>query len=145
MPLLLVFVLVTVGGCYWISGPWTGRDTIEDRFEEIEIGMLQEEVDDILGDPSEFKYVTAKDGSIPEGSKAAHLLYKYDYPTDPLLITVKVDYFGIVTEKHFDDTETVSKLAAKKSYEEKLSYPGAPQRRFRELLKKKAKEGKTTH
>jgi hypothetical protein len=136
-PLVLLTVLVTVSGCWWISGPWTGADAIRDRYEKIEVGQLREDVEKEFGDPSEEILVTGPEGRVAEDSKEAWLLYKYDYPTDPLLITVKVDYFGIVTEKHLDDKETVSKIAEKKTREEKVSYPGAPQRRFQELLKKK--------
>lgn len=141
MPVLLVALTVVLGGCYWISGPWIGRDKTYDKYEDVEVGMLREEVDDIFGDPSEIIYVTGEGGRAAEGSKEAWLLYKYDYPADPLLVTVKVDYFGIVTEKHFDDQETIAKLAEKKTMQEKISYPGAPQRRFQELIKKKQKQG----
>ncbi len=134
----LVLVWAASAGCYWISGPWVGRDKIQERYDEIEVGMLQEEVEDELGEASEAKYVTDQSGRIPEGSEEAWLLYKYDYPDDPLLITIKVDQFGIVTEKHFDDMETVAELAGRrKTEEEKATYPGAAQRRIQELLKKR--------
>ena len=74
------------------------------------------------------------------GNVIRRLLYKYDYPVDWLLATYQIDYFGIVTEKHWDDRETVSALAERTSAEEKTSYPGAPQRRFQELLKKKHRQ-----
>ena len=139
LPLVLLAALVATGGCWpvFLSGPWTSPDRIRDKYEDIEVGMLREEVEDEFGDPSEIILVTGEDGRAAEGSKEAWLLYKYDYPKDPLLVTVKVDYFGIVTEKHLDDQETVSMLAEKKTYEEKISYPGAPSKRFQELLKQK--------
>jgi len=139
IPAVLIAVVVAVGGCWpvFLSGPWVGPGRIRDKYEDIEVGMLREEVEDEFGDPSEIILVTGEDGRVAEGSQEAWLLYKYDYPKEPLLVTVKVDFFGIVTEKHLDDQETVSKLAEKKTREEKISYPGAPSRRFQDLLKKK--------
>ena len=71
MAVLLVSVLVALSGCYWISGPWTGPDKIEEKYEKIEVGMLREEVEDIFGDPSEIVYVTGEGTAPPEGSEEA--------------------------------------------------------------------------
>jgi hypothetical protein len=137
---MLLAAMTTLSGCYWISGPWTAPDKIRDRYAEVEDGMLREDVEDIMkGPPSEIIY-PGETGRPLEGSKEAWLLYKYDYPNDPLLASYKIDYFGILTEKHWDDSETVSALAERRLAEEKTSYPGAPQRRFQEMLKKKHRQ-----
>lgn len=137
---ILAVVLVSQSaGCYWMSGPWYSANHIRREYNEIEVGQLQSEVQDELGDPSEIMYVTGPDGRAAPESKEAWLLYKYDYATDPLLITIKVDRFGIVTEKHLDDKKTVAEEAARHPVEEQASYPGAPQRQFMELIKKKTK------
>ena len=134
---LLLVALPVLTGCFWISGPWTGADRIKGEYDEIKIGMRDVQVKDELGEPSEVKYVLGPDGRIQEGSKEAWWLYKYDYPTDPLLVTIKLDRFGLVTEKHFDNQQTVAELAEKKTSEQRMAYPGAPQRTFMELEKKK--------
>ena len=146
---LLVLSLAAAGGCstsqgYWISGPYTGADSIHKKFDDkVKIGMLRADVEKEFGAPSDVIPETDQAGNPLQGSRAAWLLYKYDYPDNPLLITIKVDYLGIVTEKFFDDKETVATLAAerKAKEQESVSYPGAPQRRFQELLKIKHREG----
>ena len=135
--LLLLAVLVPACGCYWMAGPWEGPDKIEAKYEKIKDGMRDVQVYDALGDPSDTLYVTDEVGRIPKGSKEAWLLYKYDYPVDPILISIKIDFFGIVTEKHFDTPETLAEVAEKRTEEQKFSYPGAPLRRFQELQKLK--------
>jgi hypothetical protein len=53
-------------------------------------------------------------------------------------LTIKVDYFGIVTDKYYDDKETIAKMANEGQVkEDETNYPGAPQKRFQDLLKKK--------
>lgn len=142
VPLVLAITLFGLTGCTTtLPGPWTTPEDIAEKFDDIQLGMLRSEVEDILGDPSDTLPVTGKDGQAIPGSKEAWLRYKYDYPAEPLLITVKLDNFGIVTEKHLDDQESVAKLGAAKSAQDKTSYPGAPGRKFQELIKKKSREG----
>ncbi|NIA20973.1 MAG: hypothetical protein GWP05_03160 [Anaerolineaceae bacterium] len=140
LQLMMLVMLVSTTGCYWISGPWLGPDTVRDKFEDdIEIGMRVEELEDELGKPSEIIWDTDPDGTIPEGSRAGWWVYKYDYPADPIIIQVQADYEGIVTEKHLDDMDSAELRRRQKPKKPEGAYPGAPLKRFKELQKEKAR------
>lgn len=140
LPLMMLVVLVSTTGCYWISGPWLGPDNVRDKFEDdIEEGMRVEELEDEFGKPSEIIWDTDPDGTIPEGSRAGWWVYKYDYPGDPIIIQVQADYEGLVTEKHLDDMESAELRRRQKPKEPEGAYPGAPLKRFKELQKEKAR------
>ena len=85
--------------------------------------------------------ISDKDGQPIPGSKELWMRYKYDYPAKPLLISIKLDNFGKVSEKHLDDLKTVAELGKPKTEQEKASYPGAPSKKFQELIQKKTREG----
>lgn len=149
---LAVVAALILGGCntdngdntafavpYWLSGPQTAPKEIKKAFDkDIKIGILRADVEKSLGKPSDFIYQTDSTGKVPEDSRAGWMLYKYDYPANPLLVTVKLDQFGIVVDKHYDDKDTVAKLAAQKAATEKAAegYEGGPQKRFQDLIKK---------
>lgn len=127
----LVALLAVSAGC-WMSGPWVGADSIREDFnEDIQLGMLRSEVEEVLGKPTEVVYEVDQDGRTINGSEAAWLIFKFDYPADPLLIGVRVDYFGVVVEKRLDDRATQAAKAAETEGE--FDYPGAPMPRFQEL------------
>ncbi len=129
--IVLTLLVLSSAGC-WMSGPWTSSDTVRSDFEDkVQIGMLQRDLEDILGKPSEVHYALDADGRPISGSQAAWLLFKYDYPTDPLLIGVRVDYFGVVVEKRLDDLASAAAKAGEA--EGRFDYPGAPMERFREM------------
>ena len=66
LPLLMLLVLVPTSGCYWISGPWLGPDHIRDKYEDdIQVGMLVEDLENKLGKPSEIIWDRDPDGRIP--------------------------------------------------------------------------------
>ena len=107
-------------------------DSVRETFDEkIQLGMLRDEVEDELGKPSEVVYELDQDGRPISGSQAAWLVFKFDYPEDPLLIGVRVDYFGVVVEKRLDDRATQAAHAARG--DDRFDYPGAPMPRFQEL------------
>ncbi len=139
LPLLMLLVLVPTSGCYWISGPWLGPDHIRDKYEDdIQVGMLVEDLENKLGKPSEIIWDRDPDGRIPEGSRAGWWVYKYDYPgNEPLVIQVQADYEGIVTEKHLVDMEQAEQRRRTKPTEPGAAYPGAPLKRFKDLEKEK--------
>ena len=124
---------------YWLSGPFTPADKVKKKFyEDVKIGGLRADVEKALGTPSDFINQTDSTGKTPEDSRAGWMLYKYDYPAAPVLLTVQLDQFGIVVDKHYDDKDTVAKLAAQKAAKEKEAegYEGGPQKRFQDLIKK---------
>ena len=137
----LVLALPSLLGCYWQSGPFVSPQAIRDKYDAIDIKMVQEAVEDKLGKPSEIKYILGADGQPLPDSRAAWLLYKYDYPVEPMLLTIKVDRFGLVTEKHIDTAESLGARLNRQSAEEKVSYPGAPLKQFQDLEKKKKQQG----
>lgn len=142
--LLTLALLVPAAGCWWLSGPWTGPDAVRDRFETVELGDARSEVEDEFGEPSEIIYPAEPGAVMPEGNQEAWLLYKYDYPTDPLLLTFKISEDGAVSEKHLDDTESVAlKRGAPEGRgdDDVERYPGAPQQRFQELIRERTRGG----
>jgi hypothetical protein len=134
-------------GCaavYWLTGPKTDPDKIKKGFDQdVKLGALRADVEKVLGKPTDFILQTDSTGKAPEDSRAGWMLYKYDYPDTPVLLTVQLDQFGIVVGKHYDDKETVAKLAAQKAAQEKAAegYEGGPQKRFQDLIKKHASTG----
>ncbi len=129
---------------YWLTGPKTSPDKIKKGFDkDVKIGALRADVEKVLGRPTDFVYQADSTGKTPADSRAGWMLYKYDYPDTPVLLTVQLDQFGIVVDKHYDDKETVAKLAAQKAANEKAAegYEGGPQKRFQELVKKHANTG----
>ena len=134
-----------VAEAYWLSGPFTSPDKVKKEFDkDVKVGILRADVEKALGKPTDFIYQTDSTGKIPEDSRAGWMLYKYDYPATPVLLTVQLDQFGIVVDKHYDDKDTVAKLAAQKAANEKQAdegYAGGPQKRFQDLIKKKKENG----
>lgn len=143
VPLALTVALMSLCGCMsTLPGPWKSPKDIAKKYDKIEIGMERSEVEDILhGTPSDTIAVTDKDGQPIPGSKELWMRYKYDYPAKPILISIKLDNFGKVSEKHLDDLKTVAELGKPKTEQERASYPGAPSKKFQELIKKKTREG----
>lgn len=122
---------------YWLTGPKTPADKIKKKFDkDVKLGKLRADVEKVLGKPTDFIYQTDSTGKMIADSRAGWMLYKYDYPDNPVLLTFQLDQFGIVVDKHYDDKDTVAKLAAQKAANESGGYEGGPQKRFQDLIKK---------
>jgi hypothetical protein len=116
----VLVVLALAAGC------WYQRPNLEKKFEDLEIGMAQEDIVDALGEPS---FTTDNE-----------MIYLYDDPEKPVRYRFVLNDQQIVVEKYYEPKAMLAKKA-KEVYgeldpieslpgEEGRTYPGAPLKRF---------------
>ena len=92
---------------------WYQRPGLEDMYADVEVGMSQAEVVELLGDPTAILSSSAQaDPDDPASDRpVSEMFYIYDDPLEPVRFRFVLDDKAFVVEKYYETKEELAKRA----------------------------------